>query len=494
MEKMLRTRTILLSGEVNKPLAERVVRQLVLLEDAGDEPIKVFIDSPGGDVDAGYAILDMMRFVKPDVYTIGMGLVASAGALILLASPKDAGSACQQPLPDPSAAFRDARCGDRHRDPRARDRTDAQRINELIPKRPASRRAGREGHRPGLLDELRRGEGVRAHLPDRHEPLRVGVDGRSEEPGMLQRLPGPRGSAPMTFSQGKVRDVFYFDDELVISTSDRISAFDRILGEVPLQGRDPQPAQHLLVRQDFGYRGEPLSRDRSLRGRSSRASARRPVEVVVRGYLTGSAWRDYRATGRSPGSTSRRGCGSTRSSADTPLITPSTKEADGLHDRPCSRDEVLEPGVVDETVWAQIEEKAIALYERGRDRRRAGAHSRGHEIRVRSRRRRAPPRRRAAHARLVALLVRRHVRRALRSRREAAQARQGVPAPVAHGAGLPGRRPATEDSREVFFEVSRRYQQAFEAITGAEFRTQTTSSEAEKQKVLSFLAERQDDA
>ena len=89
MEKMLRTRTILLSGEVNKPLAERVVRQLLLLEDAGDEPIKVFIDSPGGDADAGFAILDMMRFVKPEVYTIGMGLVASAGALILLASPKE---------------------------------------------------------------------------------------------------------------------------------------------------------------------------------------------------------------------------------------------------------------------------------------------------------------------------------------------------------------------------------------------------------------------
>ena len=89
MEKMLRTRTILLSGEINKPLAERVVRQMILLEDAGDEPIKVFIDSPGGDADAGFAILDMMRFVKPDVYTIGMGLVASAGALILLASPKE---------------------------------------------------------------------------------------------------------------------------------------------------------------------------------------------------------------------------------------------------------------------------------------------------------------------------------------------------------------------------------------------------------------------
>ena len=89
MEKMLRTRTILLSGEVNKALAERVIRQLLLLEDAGEEPIKVFIDSPGGDADAGYAILDMMRFVTPEVYTVGMGLVASAGALILLASPAD---------------------------------------------------------------------------------------------------------------------------------------------------------------------------------------------------------------------------------------------------------------------------------------------------------------------------------------------------------------------------------------------------------------------
>ena len=89
MEKMLKTRTILLSGEIDKPLAERVIRQLLLLEDMNDEPVKVFIDSPGGDADAGFAILDMMRFVKPPVFTIGMGLVASAGALILLAAPKE---------------------------------------------------------------------------------------------------------------------------------------------------------------------------------------------------------------------------------------------------------------------------------------------------------------------------------------------------------------------------------------------------------------------
>lgn len=89
MQKMLKTRTILLSGEVNKALAEKVVKQLLLLEADGNDPIKVFIDSPGGDADAGYAIFDMIRFIKPEVYTIGMGLVASAGALILLAAPKE---------------------------------------------------------------------------------------------------------------------------------------------------------------------------------------------------------------------------------------------------------------------------------------------------------------------------------------------------------------------------------------------------------------------
>ena len=88
-EILLKTRTILLSGEVNKKLAEKVISQLLLLEAESDEPVKVMIDSPGGDVDAGYAIFDMIRFIKPEVYTIGMGLVASAGALILLAAPKE---------------------------------------------------------------------------------------------------------------------------------------------------------------------------------------------------------------------------------------------------------------------------------------------------------------------------------------------------------------------------------------------------------------------
>jgi ATP-dependent Clp protease protease subunit len=89
-EKFLKTRQIILSGEINKELAEKIVRQLFVLEaDDSEKTIYVYIDSPGGDVDAGFAIFDMIRFVQAPVYLIGMGLIASAAALILLSVPKE---------------------------------------------------------------------------------------------------------------------------------------------------------------------------------------------------------------------------------------------------------------------------------------------------------------------------------------------------------------------------------------------------------------------
>lgn len=87
-ERFLKTRTILFSGEVNKENAEKAIRQLLILAADSDDPIRFLIDSPGGDVDAGFAIYDMIRFIKPKVYMIAMGLAASAGALILLAADK----------------------------------------------------------------------------------------------------------------------------------------------------------------------------------------------------------------------------------------------------------------------------------------------------------------------------------------------------------------------------------------------------------------------
>ncbi len=88
-EKFLQTRQVLLSGEINKELADKINQQLLLLEADNDKPIYVFIDSPGGDVDAGFAIFDMIRFINAPVYLIGNGLIASAAALILLAVPAE---------------------------------------------------------------------------------------------------------------------------------------------------------------------------------------------------------------------------------------------------------------------------------------------------------------------------------------------------------------------------------------------------------------------
>ena len=89
-EKFLKTRQIILSGEINKDLAEKIVSQLLVLEaDDCEKTIYMYIDSPGGDVDAGFAIFDMIRFIKAPVVLIGMGLIASAATLILLAVPKE---------------------------------------------------------------------------------------------------------------------------------------------------------------------------------------------------------------------------------------------------------------------------------------------------------------------------------------------------------------------------------------------------------------------
>ena len=88
-EKLLKTRSILLSGEINKESADRFIKDLLVLEAESTDPVKVFINSPGGDVDAGFAIYDMVRFVSCPVIMIGMGLIASAASLILLAVPSE---------------------------------------------------------------------------------------------------------------------------------------------------------------------------------------------------------------------------------------------------------------------------------------------------------------------------------------------------------------------------------------------------------------------
>jgi ATP-dependent Clp protease protease subunit len=86
-ERLLRARTIIIAGEINQKLAERVSAQLLAMSYESDEPITIFLNSQGGHVEAGDTIHDMIRFVGAPVRIVGTGWVASAGALIYVSVP-----------------------------------------------------------------------------------------------------------------------------------------------------------------------------------------------------------------------------------------------------------------------------------------------------------------------------------------------------------------------------------------------------------------------
>ena len=88
-DRLLKTRTVMISGEINKDRADEFARQMLVLDSESSDPIYVYINSPGGDVDSGFAIYDMIRYVTSPVTVIGMGLVASAAALIFLSVPAE---------------------------------------------------------------------------------------------------------------------------------------------------------------------------------------------------------------------------------------------------------------------------------------------------------------------------------------------------------------------------------------------------------------------
>ena len=87
--KMLQTRTIIISQQVNSELTQKVLGQILLLEQEDPEaPITVFINSPGGEMFSGYAIFDTLRFVSCPVTTIVTGFAASMGSILSLAADK----------------------------------------------------------------------------------------------------------------------------------------------------------------------------------------------------------------------------------------------------------------------------------------------------------------------------------------------------------------------------------------------------------------------
>ncbi|NQD72350.1 phosphoribosylaminoimidazolesuccinocarboxamide synthase [Sphingobacterium shayense] len=166
--------------------------------------------------------------------------------------------------------------------------------------------------------------------------------------------------------KGKVRDVYDIDgDYLVMVASDRISAFDVVLPEpIPYKGQvlnqiaekflaataDILPNWVITVPDPsatIGYRCEPFK-----------------VEMVIRGYLAGHAWRTYKMGGRELCGISLPEGLKENDRLPTPIITPTTKAAVG-HDEDISREEIIKQGIVTEKDYIQLEKFTHLLYQRG---------------------------------------------------------------------------------------------------------------------------------
>ncbi|GAB3019779.1 phosphoribosylaminoimidazolesuccinocarboxamide synthase [Niabella terrae] len=170
------------------------------------------------------------------------------------------------------------------------------------------------------------------------------------------------------FYQGKVRDVYTIADKwLVMVASDRISAFDVILPRpIPYKGQVlNQIAAYMLNATTDICKNWLLSSPGPNASVGIKCDPFK-IEMVVRGYLTGHAWRTY-SSGK------RTLCGvplpeglKENDPFPTPIITPSTKASEG-HDEDISKEEIINQGLATTSEWEQLEKYTLALYSRGRE-------------------------------------------------------------------------------------------------------------------------------
>ena len=167
------------------------------------------------------------------------------------------------------------------------------------------------------------------------------------------------------FYRGKVRDVYDFGDKIIMIASDRISAFDVVLPRpIPHKGQvlNQIAAKFLNLTKDIVPNWFLAAPDPNV-SVGIRCETF-PVEMVVRGYLVGHAWRTYK-------SGLRILCGvilpeglKENDKFVTPIITPTTKAHEG-HDEDISREDIIAKGLVDEAKYIQLEKYALALFQRG---------------------------------------------------------------------------------------------------------------------------------
>jgi len=164
--------------------------------------------------------------------------------------------------------------------------------------------------------------------------------------------------------KGKVRDILDFSSTMLICTTDRISAFDKVLATIPCKGQVLNQISLYWFNQTASIVQNHIIEELSPRAVLVKKSKPLPVEVVVRGYLTGLAWRDYQKGNPISGITLPSGM-KLNQRFETPLLTPSTKAERGTHDLPISRAEIISSGIVKKAVWEEVEKKALSLFKRG---------------------------------------------------------------------------------------------------------------------------------
>ena len=168
------------------------------------------------------------------------------------------------------------------------------------------------------------------------------------------------------FYKGKVRDVYTIDkDILVMVASDRISAFDHVLAEgIPYKGQvlSQIAAKFLDATTDIVPNWMEATPDPSVTiGKMCNPFK---VEMVIRGYLTGHAWREYKVGKRMICGVPMPDGMLENQKFDTPLLTPTTK-ADVGHDEDISREEILSQGLVSKEDYTQLEIYTKSLFQRG---------------------------------------------------------------------------------------------------------------------------------
>lgn len=168
--------------------------------------------------------------------------------------------------------------------------------------------------------------------------------------------------------RGKVRDVYDRGDTLVIITTDRVSAFDHVLGTIPFKGQilNTLALDAFAATQDLGANHVVAVPDPNvIVGKKCRAF---PVEMVVRAYLTGSLYRDYQAGTASAYGVPLPSGMKKDQPFPTPILTPTTKAAVGTHDQPISEAQIVAQGLMTESQLRAAKALAFALFARGQAR------------------------------------------------------------------------------------------------------------------------------